>query len=133
MNQANIPLSAQGEMLAQLQAAAKEVTSYLHLAETESTNDVVRDMARRQVPEIAVVVADAQTRGRGRLGRRWISQPGTGLWVSPPGSSRNCPSHKWNSVPRGCVGDQGGHRQPLRAYQSAAEMAQRCGGRLRKN
>lgn len=29
-----------------------------------------------------VVVADAQRRGRGRVGRAWHSPPGTGLWIS---------------------------------------------------
>src|SRR5687768_13084564 len=30
----------------------------------------------------AVFVADAQTQGRGRLGRSWLSQRGKGLWFS---------------------------------------------------
>jgi BirA family transcriptional regulator, biotin operon repressor / biotin---[acetyl-CoA-carboxylase] ligase len=33
-------------------------------------------------PEGAVAVADAQTEGRGRLGRRWLAPPGTSLLVS---------------------------------------------------
>lgn len=33
-------------------------------------------------PHGAVVVADAQTGGRGRRGRAWHSPPGAGLWVS---------------------------------------------------
>lgn len=50
--------------------------------ETTSTNDVVDKLARDQVKEGAVVFAETQTRGRGRLGRRWISPPGKGLWFS---------------------------------------------------
>jgi BirA family biotin operon repressor/biotin-[acetyl-CoA-carboxylase] ligase len=33
-------------------------------------------------PEGAVVVADTQTEGRGRLGRRWLAPPGTSLLCS---------------------------------------------------
>jgi BirA family transcriptional regulator, biotin operon repressor / biotin---[acetyl-CoA-carboxylase] ligase len=50
--------------------------------ETTSTNDVVEKLARDGVREGVVVLADSQTRGRGRLGRRWISPAGRGLWFS---------------------------------------------------
>lgn len=50
--------------------------------ETTSTNDVVEKLARDGVSEGAVVFAESQTRGRGRLGRRWISPAGKGLWFS---------------------------------------------------
>ncbi|MEN3305845.1 MAG: BirA family transcriptional regulator [Micromonosporaceae bacterium] len=51
-------------------------------AETESTNaDVVR-AARDGADEGLVVVAERQTAGRGRLGRRWESPPRAGLMVS---------------------------------------------------
>jgi BirA family transcriptional regulator, biotin operon repressor / biotin---[acetyl-CoA-carboxylase] ligase len=50
--------------------------------ETTSTNDVVDKLARDGVPEGAVVFAESQTRGRGRLGRKWISPAGKGLWFS---------------------------------------------------
>jgi BirA family biotin operon repressor/biotin-[acetyl-CoA-carboxylase] ligase len=43
-----------------------------------STNDQAASMAT----EGAVVVADAQTAGRGRRGRTWFSPPGSGLYVS---------------------------------------------------
>lgn len=49
---------------------------------TTSTNDVVEKLARDGVPEGVVVFADTQTRGRGRLGRNWVSPPGKGLWFS---------------------------------------------------
>jgi BirA family biotin operon repressor/biotin-[acetyl-CoA-carboxylase] ligase len=49
---------------------------------TNSTNDVVEKLARDGVPEGVVVFAEAQTQGRGRLGRRWISPPRRGLWFS---------------------------------------------------
>jgi BirA family transcriptional regulator, biotin operon repressor / biotin---[acetyl-CoA-carboxylase] ligase len=50
--------------------------------ETTSTNDVVERLARDGVREGVVVFAEAQTKGRGRLGRKWISPPGKGLWFS---------------------------------------------------
>jgi BirA family biotin operon repressor/biotin-[acetyl-CoA-carboxylase] ligase len=46
-----------------------------------STNDVAGDLAARGNRH-AVVIADAQTSGRGRRGRRWFSPPGAGLYVS---------------------------------------------------
>lgn len=50
--------------------------------ETNSTNDVVEKLARDGVKEGVVVFAESQTRGRGRLGRKWISPSGKGLWFS---------------------------------------------------
>ncbi len=50
--------------------------------ETSSTNDVVEKLARDGVGEGIVVFAETQTKGRGRLGRRWVSPPGKGLWFS---------------------------------------------------
>ena len=50
--------------------------------ETSSTNDVVEKLARDGVSEGAVVFAESQTKGRGRLGRKWLSPPRKGLWFS---------------------------------------------------
>lgn len=50
--------------------------------ETTSTNDVVEKLARDGVREGAVVFAESQSKGRGRLGRRWISPLRKGLWFS---------------------------------------------------
>lgn len=50
--------------------------------ETTSTNDVVEKLARDGVQEGVAVFAEAQTRGRGRLGRKWMSPSGKGLWFS---------------------------------------------------
>jgi BirA family biotin operon repressor/biotin-[acetyl-CoA-carboxylase] ligase len=49
---------------------------------TNSTNDVAEKLARDEVKEGVVVFAESQTRGRGRLGRKWISPPRKGLWFS---------------------------------------------------
>ncbi len=51
-----------------------------HFKETESTNTIAREIART-VDEGAVVIAESQTSGRGRLGRKWISPEG-GIWLS---------------------------------------------------
>lgn len=53
----------------------------LHFEEVTSTNEVAKEMARRGAEEGVVVIAEAQSRGRGRLGRRWISPRG-GVWLT---------------------------------------------------
>ena len=50
--------------------------------QTTSTNDVLEKLARDGVGEGVVVFAESQTRGRGRLGRKWVSPTGKGLWFS---------------------------------------------------
>ena len=50
--------------------------------ETTSTNDVAAKLARDGVPEGVVVFAEAQSQGRGRFGRKWISPAQRGLWFS---------------------------------------------------
>lgn len=50
--------------------------------QTTSTNDVVEKLARDGVREGVVVFAESQTKGRGRLGRKWISPARKGLWFS---------------------------------------------------
>ncbi len=47
-----------------------------------STNDAVAAAARAGGAEGLVVVADRQTAGRGRRGRRWLAAPGDALLVS---------------------------------------------------
>lgn len=50
--------------------------------ETNSTNDVAEKLARDGVKEGVVVFAEAQKKGRGRLGRQWLSPARKGLWFS---------------------------------------------------
>ena len=50
--------------------------------ETSSTNDVAEKLARDGVKEGVVVFAESQTKGRGRLGRKWLSPTRKGLWFS---------------------------------------------------
>ncbi len=51
-------------------------------AAVESTNDVAWEALAAGMPDGTVVVADAQTRGRGRDGRGWHTAPGRGLALS---------------------------------------------------
>jgi BirA family biotin operon repressor/biotin-[acetyl-CoA-carboxylase] ligase len=47
-----------------------------------STNDIALAWAREDAPDWALVVADAQTAGRGRNGRCWMTMPGSSLAIS---------------------------------------------------
>ena len=50
--------------------------------EVGSTNDLVLSWADAGGEEGLAAIADAQTSGRGRLGRRWSSPPGAGIYLS---------------------------------------------------
>lgn len=60
-------------------------------AEVSSTSDVVLERAAAGAPPGLVVVAEQQTAGRGRAGRRWEDRPGGSLLLScllaPPASA----------------------------------------------
>ncbi len=51
-------------------------------ASVGSTNDVVREWLADGIPEVCVAIADAQTAGRGREGRTWLTAPGAALLLS---------------------------------------------------
>ena len=54
-----------------------------HVAETASTNaELIDDVVAGNAMNRAVLVADHQTAGRGRLDRRWDAPPGVNLLVS---------------------------------------------------
>jgi len=70
------------DLLARL-GATNVIGRDIHVFEaTTSTNDVVEKLARDNVREGVVVFAESQTKGRGRLGRAWVSPPRKGLWFS---------------------------------------------------
>lgn len=51
-------------------------------AQTTSTNDIAKQLARDGAPEGAVVLAEQQHRGRGRQGRSFVSPAGVGIYMS---------------------------------------------------
>jgi BirA family biotin operon repressor/biotin-[acetyl-CoA-carboxylase] ligase len=56
-----------------------EIHSYKTIG---STNEVARRLAEAGAPEGSLVIAEKQSRGRGRLGRSWHSPGGSGLYFS---------------------------------------------------
>lgn len=50
--------------------------------ELDSTNKYAKQIASEGAPEGALVIADTQTAGRGRLGRSFFSPPGTGIYFT---------------------------------------------------
>ena len=64
---------------ARLGSFGRHVTWYPMVS---STSDVASALAEGGAPEGVVVVANAQSAGRGRHGRVWASPPGAGLYVS---------------------------------------------------
>jgi BirA family biotin operon repressor/biotin-[acetyl-CoA-carboxylase] ligase len=57
----------------------KDILSYRTLG---STNQLGFRLAESGVGEGTLIVADEQTKGRGRMGRGWYSPPKLGLWMS---------------------------------------------------
>jgi BirA family biotin operon repressor/biotin-[acetyl-CoA-carboxylase] ligase len=53
-----------------------------HFFKTDSTNRVALELGHAGEPEGAVVLAEEQTAGRGRAGRVWHSDRGTGIYVT---------------------------------------------------
>lgn len=63
--------------------AARAVTAAPHVhEETGSTNDDAKALARQGAPAGTLVVAEAQTAGRGRQGNVWHSPPRANLYAS---------------------------------------------------
>jgi BirA family biotin operon repressor/biotin-[acetyl-CoA-carboxylase] ligase len=56
--------------------------SWKFLEVTTSTQDEAKKWVREGAPHGALVVAEEQTRGRGRLGRSWFSPPGKNLYFT---------------------------------------------------
>jgi BirA family biotin operon repressor/biotin-[acetyl-CoA-carboxylase] ligase len=53
-----------------------------HFFRTDSTNRVGMDLGYASEPEGAVVLAEEQSAGRGRAGRSWHSERGTGIYAT---------------------------------------------------
>lgn len=52
------------------------------LAEVDSTNRYLKELAEEGLPEGFTVIANSQTKGRGRYGRSFVSPAGDGLYLS---------------------------------------------------
>ncbi len=61
-----------------------------------STNETARELADRGCPDGALVIAEEQSGGKGRLGRNWFSPYGKGIWFSivlfPPVNPSDAPT-----------------------------------------
>ncbi len=57
-------------------------TRFHYFEEVVSTNSTARELAEKGAGEGEIVVAETQTAGRGRLGRRWASPPFANLYLS---------------------------------------------------
>ena len=64
-----------------------------YFAELGSTNVHARTLAEQGAAQGEVVIAEAQTDGRGRLGRRWESPPGVNIYFSVILRPRLLPVH----------------------------------------
>lgn len=61
----------------------RRIGAAIHLfQEVESTNDEAATLAGRGEADGAIVIAERQRRGRGRMGRQWESPMGLGLYLS---------------------------------------------------
>jgi BirA family biotin operon repressor/biotin-[acetyl-CoA-carboxylase] ligase len=72
----------------------KRLGAKLHyFSDLDSTNAYARKLADHGADEGEVVIAEAQTRGRGRLGRNWISPPFVNVYLSVILRPRLAPAH----------------------------------------
>ncbi|WP_156289215.1 biotin--[acetyl-CoA-carboxylase] ligase [Oceanobacillus salinisoli] len=53
-----------------------------HYEAVTSTQIIAHDEARNDAPHGTIVIADEQTKGRGRVTRNWHSTKGKGIWLS---------------------------------------------------
>lgn len=65
-----------------LEKSSLTVPRLIYFDEIDSTNAELVRMTRVDLPEFSALVAGAQTKGSGRLGREWVSEPGTSLSLS---------------------------------------------------
>jgi BirA family biotin operon repressor/biotin-[acetyl-CoA-carboxylase] ligase len=76
---ANVPLAAAVSPHLKTRALGRSIH---YLPAVESTNSAAADLARQGALAGTVVVGDAQSAGRGRMGRRWESPAGENLYFS---------------------------------------------------
>lgn len=69
---------AELELAIQNVSLIKEV---IYLKSVDSTNTYAKKLSDTFI-DGTLVISDEQVEGRGRLGRQWVSPPGTGIWMS---------------------------------------------------
>lgn len=68
--------------LKQNQTMTRFIKEVLYFDSVDSTNQVAKQCGQTETFENTLIVADEQTAGKGRLGRRWESEKGKGIWMS---------------------------------------------------
>lgn len=54
----------------------------IHFDSVESTNSIAKKLGDSDEADGSVIIAEEQTKGRGRLGRSWVSPKHKGIWMS---------------------------------------------------
>lgn len=104
--------------------------------EVGSTNDEAARLAEAGAPEGTAVLAERQFRGRGRLGRRWESPAGLGIWTSilfrPPLSPEEAPlfSLLGGVAASEAIGEVTGHLAGLKWPNDVMVAEKKAGGIL---
>jgi BirA family transcriptional regulator, biotin operon repressor / biotin---[acetyl-CoA-carboxylase] ligase len=80
-------------------APGEFVSALRVLPEVESTNTAMLAAAAEGAPHASVLVAEAQTAGRGRSGRTWTAPPRSGLFVSILVRPQDVPAARWGWLP----------------------------------
>jgi len=73
-------MGGSGDVLSPWEFPGRESTIH-YFPEVGSTMDIARDLARKGCPHFTIVIAEHQTKGRGRLKRTWLSSKG-GLYFT---------------------------------------------------
>ena len=59
-----------------------KIPEFRYFKETDSTNTQALNWISQGAPEYSLVIAEAQTAGRGRNRRKWVTTPGSSIAVS---------------------------------------------------
>jgi BirA family biotin operon repressor/biotin-[acetyl-CoA-carboxylase] ligase len=82
MSEVLVPAGAYDAETAAAIAMRLDVPRVVALVTTTSTLDVAHALAAEGAPAGTLVIAESQTAGRGRSGKRWTSAPGSGIWLT---------------------------------------------------
>ncbi|REE94312.1 BirA family biotin operon repressor/biotin-[acetyl-CoA-carboxylase] ligase [Paenibacillus taihuensis] len=71
------------ELTQQLQQKGAQLVQSVKLFDSiDSTQNIAQRLAEDGAPEGTLVIAEQQTSGRGRMGRKWVSPSGKGIYMS---------------------------------------------------